>query len=237
MTEDSTISCYDEQAQAYDLYQTAVVPGYQTMLDLTAQTCRKVLKSNAKIIDLGCGTGNASLAIIKTIPVQIYLIDGSKQMVQVAESKLSQATSMEIMGRKVANISEENWDEGLLSGEYDAIVSTLVLEHLPFDRYKRTIEKCFKLLRPGGWIIAAEGYAEPEATCQRWFFEEMKERQKMVNPELTEFIAKLRHNKEVHYHCSKIEKAKWWRDAGFENVDVIWQYLCIALMVGKKPET
>jgi 2-polyprenyl-3-methyl-5-hydroxy-6-metoxy-1,4-benzoquinol methylase len=236
MANDSTISCYDEQAHAYDLYQTAVVPGYQTMLDLTAQTCRRVLKSNAKIIDLGCGTGNASLAAAKVIPVQIYLIDGSKQMVQVAESKLSQVASAEILGRKAANISEENWDEDLPSGEYDAVVSTLVLEHLPFDRYKRTIEKCFELLRPGGWIIAAEGYAEPEAICQRWFFEEMKEHQKMVNPELAEFIAKSRHNKEVHYHCSKAEKAGWWKDIGFQNVDVIWQYLCIALMVGRKPK-
>ena len=177
MTNDSTVSCYDEQAQAYDLYQTAVVPGYQTMLDLTAQTCRRVLKSNAKIIDLGCGTGNASLATAKVIPVQIYLIDGSKQMVQVAESKLSQVASAEILGRKVANISEENWDEYLPSDEYDAVVSTLVLEHLPFDRYKRTIEKCQNFC--GRWlIIAAEGYVEPEAICNTMVLREMAEHQK-----------------------------------------------------------
>jgi tRNA (cmo5U34)-methyltransferase len=236
VTEDSTISCYDEQAKAYDCYQVMVVPGYQNMLDLTAQICSRILKPGSKIIDLGCGTGNASLSIIRKIPAQIYLIDGSKQMVQIAEDKLSQAASGEIIGRKVADISDENWDENLQDCEYDAIVSTLVLEHLPFDRYRRTIEKCHRLLRPGGWIIAAEGYAESEATCRRWFIDEIKERQNMVDPELMKFVTGLRHSKEVHYHCSKTEKAKWWRDAGFENVDVIWQYLCIALMVGKKPE-
>jgi hypothetical protein len=36
MTEDPTVSCYDSHAQAYDLYQSAVVPGYQEMLDLVA---------------------------------------------------------------------------------------------------------------------------------------------------------------------------------------------------------
>ncbi|MBN1235275.1 MAG: hypothetical protein JW999_04405, partial [Methanotrichaceae archaeon] len=78
----STISCYDRHAQAYDLYQFAVVPGYQEMLDLVAEAGRRYLPPSPKLIDLGCGTGNASLAVLQKIPsARIYLIDGSDQMV------------------------------------------------------------------------------------------------------------------------------------------------------------
>jgi len=32
-----------------------------------------------------------------------------------------------------------------------------------------------------------------------------------------------------------IDHAAWWREAGFDLVFVVWQYLCIALMAGRRP--
>ena len=79
MNEDSTVSCYDRHARAYDLYQSAVVPGYQEMLDLVAEACRRYLPQEAKIIDLGCGTGNAAQAVLEKIPsARIYLLLDSR---------------------------------------------------------------------------------------------------------------------------------------------------------------
>ncbi len=241
MKEDSTVSCYDRHAQDYDLYQHAVVPGYRDMLDLVAGACKRYLPQEAKLIDLGCGTGNASLAVLKKIPsARIYLLDGSGRMVRVAEEKISRAHPEAILGCKVADLAKSDWDEGIegegLNGNgYDAIVSTLVLEHLPFDRYQSAIAKCYRLLMPGGWLLAAEGYAEEGSDMQEWFFEEMEERRMAVDPKLSDFVARLRDEKETHYYCSKAEKEEWWRQAGFEQVKVLWQYLCIALMAGRKP--
>ena len=242
MNDNSTVSCYDRHAQDYDLYQSAVVPGYQEMLDLVAEACRRYLPEGARIIDLGCGTGNASLAILRKIPsARIYLLDGSGRMVKVAEEKISRAHPGAILGCKVADLARSDWDEGI-EGEgpdgaegYDAIVSTLVLEHLPFDRYQAAIAKCHRLLKPGGWLLAAEGYAEEGSDMQEWFFQEMEERRRAVDPKLSDFVARLRDEKETHYYCSKAEKEEWWRQAGFVQVNVLWQYLCIALMAGRKP--
>jgi len=240
MNEDSTVSCYDRHAQAYDLYQSAVVPGYQEMLDLVAGACRRYLPEEPKIIDLGCGTGNAALAVLQKIPsAGIYLLDGSESMVKVAEEKISRACPEAILGCKVADLARSDWDdgiEGLVGGDgYDAIVSTLVLEHLPFHRYKEAIAKCRRLLRPGGWLLAAEGYTEEGSDMQEWFFQEMEERRRAVDPKLSDFVARLRDEKETHYYCSKAEKEGCWRQAGFVQVNVLWQYLCIALMAGRKP--
>jgi tRNA (cmo5U34)-methyltransferase len=240
MKEDSTVSCYDRHAKAYDLYQSAVVPGYQEMLDLVAEACRRYLPEEGKLIDLGCGTGNASLAILRKIPsARIYLLDGSGRMVKVAEEKISRAHPGAVLGCKVADLARSDWDDGIKGkdgGEvYDAIVSTLVLEHLPFDRYQAAIAKCRNLLRPGGWLLAAEGYAEEGSDMQEWFFQEMEQRRRAVDPKLSDFVARLRDEKETHHYCSKAEKEEWWRQAGFVQVNVLWQYLCIALMAGRKP--
>ena len=50
---DSTVSCYEDHAEAYDRYQQAVVPGYREMLELVGDTCRRYLRPNCRIIDPG----------------------------------------------------------------------------------------------------------------------------------------------------------------------------------------
>lgn len=236
MTEGSTISCYDAHAAAYDEYQFAAVPGYSAMLDLVADASKRYLATDADIIDLGCGTGNASLAILQKIPsAGVYLLDGSERMVGMAANKLTRSNPESLLGYRVADLSNEDWDQGFPGGEYDAIISTLVLEHLPFDRYRATIAKCFRHLKPGGWLLVAEGYAEADSDMQEWFFEEIEARRKGLDRKLSDYVAGLRNEQETHYYCSKARKAGWWKEAGFERVNVLWQYLCIALMAGRKP--
>lgn len=69
---------------------------------------------------------------------------------------------------------------------------------------------------------------------QEWFFQEMEERRMKLDPELSDFVAQLRNEKETHYYTNKAKKMEWWEDAGFLRVNVLWQYLCLALMVGQK---
>lgn len=235
LTTDPTVTCYDRHAQAYDLYQSTVVPGYPELLDLVAKACQRFLPPEPRIIDLGCGTGNASLAILKRIPARIYLIDGSERMTGIAAEKISRANPDAIMGSKVADLSGDDWDQGHGEGAYEAVVSTLVLEHLPFDRYKRTVEKCFRLLAPGGWLIAAEGYINEGIDMQEWFNQEMEGRRMRIDPAISDSVSRLRDEMENHYFASKEEKKIWWQKAGFSSVTVIWQHLCIALMAGRKP--
>jgi tRNA (cmo5U34)-methyltransferase len=237
MPEDSTIRCYDRHAAAYDLYQSTVVPEYETAVETTAMTLERLLGKSPKVLDLGCGTGNASAAILKrSVGAKVFLLDGSASMVEAAEEKINAISPGSVIGSKVADLAAEGWDLGLGAGEFDAVVSTLVLEHLDFDSYKKVLERCFGLLRPGGWLIAVEGYAEEESDMVGWFEELMDERKALIeDPDLRNFVSNLRSNEEVHYYASKSQKAAWWREAGFERVHVVWQYLCIALMAGQRP--
>ncbi len=231
---DSTLDCYNEHSNDYDAYQFAVVPHYQEMLDIVAKTCQRYLESNSSIIDLGCGTGNASLAILQKMPIRIFLLDGSPRMINIAYEKIFLAHPNAIIGSKVADLSIESWADDLGSG-YDAIVSTLVLEHLSLGSYENILKGCFDLLKPGGWLMAVEGYKEEGSDMIQRFNEEMEARKNTLDARLTDFVARLRNEKEIHYYTSKRQKEIRWRNAGFKSVNIFWQYLCIALMVGKKP--
>jgi tRNA (cmo5U34)-methyltransferase len=238
MVEDSTVSCYSDHSSDYDIYQSAVVPHYKDMLDMVAITCSRYLSqcgSSPRILDLGCGTGNASMAILDKIPAKVFLFDGSSKMTDIALEKIRSKFPSAIAGHKVADLSSSDWSNDFGTGDYDAVVSTLVLEHLPFDTYRAVIEKCYNLLAPGGWLIAVEGYREKDSDMLEWFNEQMEEKRNKLDPRMSTFVANLREQKELHYYSSKCEKMKWWMNAGFERVNVLWQYLCIALMVGRKP--
>jgi ubiquinone/menaquinone biosynthesis C-methylase UbiE len=209
------------------------------MLDMVALSCSRYLGqsgSSPKILDLGCGTGNASVAVLEKIPAKIFLVDGSSKMVDLALEKISTRFPSAIAGHKVADLSSSDWSDDLGSREYDAIVSTLVLEHLPFDRYRAVLEECYNLLAPGGWLIVVEGYQEEDSDMLEWFNQQMEVRRNKLDPGMSTFVATLREHKEIHYFSSKCQKGNWWRVAGFEGVNVLWQYLCIALMVGRKPK-
>lgn len=234
MPDSSTVSCYDDHARAYDEYQSAVVPHYDDMLEIVAMACQHYLGKSPKILDLGCGTGNASVAVLKKTPTKIFLVDGSSRMVEIASEKIERYSPGSVVEYRVEDISKTGWDAGLGTGEYDAIISTLVLEHLPFDSYKRVLDGCGRLLKPGGWLIAVEGYEEEGSDMLQWFNEEMESRRRRLDPKMSDFIAQLRAQKEVHYYSGKLQKAAWWRAAGFLQVNVLWQYLCIALMAGRK---
>ena len=237
MPEDSTIRCYDRHAEAYDLYQSTVVPEYEAALETTALIGERLLGSAPRVLDLGCGTGNASAAILKRSPAaEILLLDGSASMVEAAKEKIAAISPASVIGSRVADIAAEGWDLGLASGEFDAVVSTLVLEHLDFESYRSAIGKCFQLLRPGGWLFAVEGYAEEESDMVGWFSELMEARRELIDdPGLSDFVSGLRAKDEVHYYAGKTQKAAWWRDAGFERVHLLWQYLSLALMAGRRP--
>ncbi|HOI69874.1 MAG: hypothetical protein A4E50_02227 [Methanosaeta sp. PtaB.Bin087] len=237
MTEGSTIHCYDRHAAAYDLYQATVVPEYENAIETTALIVERLLGRAPQVLDLGCGTGNASAAILRRSPgAKVFLLDGSATMLEAAKAKIDGISPSAVTGGKVADISVHGWSLGLGSGEFDAVVSTLVLEHLDFESYRAAIGTCFHLLRPGGWLIAAEGYAEEESDMVGWFSELMEARRELIDdPELSDFVSGLRAKEEVHHYASKAEKAAWWREAGFDRVHLLWQYLSLALMAGQRP--
>jgi hypothetical protein len=46
-------------------------------------------------------------------------------------------------------------------------------------------------------------------------------------------MKKLSEEKETHHFATMSDKSRWWTDAGYEDVDFIWQYYCVGILVGR----
>lgn len=214
-----------------------MVPAYADLLAILALTVARHCGPAPLVLDLGCGTGNAALAVRERCPrARFFLLDGSARMVGAAAEKIAAAAPGALVGRAVVDLAVADQNQLPVGGPFDAVISSLVLEHLSEEPYRRVLAAVRARLAPGGLFAAVEGYDEPGTGQLRWYEEEMAARQQaLADRDLADFVATLRAAGETHYFTSRAEKLAWWRAAGFARVQNVWQYLCLGLMAGWAP--
>jgi tRNA (cmo5U34)-methyltransferase len=233
-----TLEFFDYQAPLYDAYQRACVPKYEEVVRVSTGVVSHVLsgQGNPRILDIGCGTGNTSAELLKLIPeARMTCLDGSKGMLSAAKGKLAST----VADFHCLDLIDDGWAKGWSGDTFDATISLLVLEHLPFDAYQAFLRSVYGILKPGAHLVAAEGYGGQ--LTHTLFFDEMVQREEQalwtesITPQELSEMKEMSGEKERHCFAGMDEKKRWWREAGFVDVDFIWQYYCIAILVGQKP--
>lgn len=97
---------------------------------------------NAKVLDIGCGTGNVSLQLAGS-GHQVIGLDLSEESVKIAQTRNIFPNNLRFMVRPAEEL------EGLES--FDAIVLCEVIEHL--YQPKPVLETALRLLNPNGVLI------------------------------------------------------------------------------------
>jgi tRNA (cmo5U34)-methyltransferase len=236
----STLHNFSFQANVYDSYQKSCIPKYEEMNSIAAGFVGHVLGGihTPRILDLGCGTGNTSIAVKGMLSdARVSCVDGSEEMLNQARKKLTPRFGPD-MEYSLADLGANAWTGPWKEETFDAVISVLVLEHLPFGSYRAVVEGVGGLLSPGGWFVAVEGYGG--ALNQELFFGEMarwEERaiaeQRITSTQLLQ-IKEISAQNEKHYYSTMDEKRQWWIESGFSDVGFIWQYYCVAILVGRK---
>ncbi|KAF8643248.1 hypothetical protein AX16_009136 [Volvariella volvacea WC 439] len=110
------------------------------------------------VLDLGCGTGRNTQKLVRSLPTGSTLValDPSPSMLERAKAKVSLIPDVQ-SGRV-----EVQWvvgDVGNLPDDLkvDAVVSTLVLEHVPLEIYFKGLAG---VLRRGGWAYVSDMHPE-----------------------------------------------------------------------------
>ena len=187
------------------------------------------------ILDLGCGTGNTSLKLKQAVPHgNITCLDGSEKMLALARRKLKPHSVTDFF---TADLQNPGWADRWADGTFDGIISVVVLEHLPVDHYRNVLAEVHRILKPTGWLVTVEGYAGD--LNHRLYFQEMAQLEEraiqagsITRAEMEE-IKSMSAAKENHFLYSMADKRTWWIEAGFSEVDFIWQYFCIGTLVGR----
>ena len=231
MKHNTTIALFEKYAKDYDKLQSGLVPYYDNIISMVANAFVRHV-GGGDVLDLGCGTGNVSTQILSSSPkARVFLLDGSQSMMDVAVPKLAKKFgARRILGGRVVNLEDKNWAEGL--GKFDAIVTSLVLEHLKWPDYRAVVRKCREHLKPGGYFISVE-WSDDKFGMRQWFVDEMDARRNMKSKYHKQASRESR-RMERHYFVDINKKLEWIKNAGFKDVHTIWQYLFGYIVVGRK---
>ncbi|HEX8869461.1 MAG TPA: class I SAM-dependent methyltransferase [Lentzea sp.] len=133
---------FDRAARGYD-FLVGLNPGYHQALRRSARALG--LRPGMRVLDLGCGTGASTAALVAAAPgVEIVAVDASAGMLARAQQKRWPDRVRFVHSRA------EDVDEGL----FDAVFAAYLVRNLPEP--DSTLKRVRELLRPGGSLVLHE---------------------------------------------------------------------------------
>ena len=120
------------------------------------------LAPGESVLDVGCGTGSLAIAAKRLVGTlgRVEGIDASEEMIARARRKAARAREAVRFTRGVVEALP------FPDREFDAVVSTLMLHHLPRPARLAGIREAFRVLKPGGRLLAVD-FGEPANTARR----------------------------------------------------------------------
>lgn len=150
---------FDRVARRYDLL-CALNPGYGKHLVWSAR--RMALPARARVLDLCCGTGLSTAALVKTYPdAEVTGLDGSGEMLAVARRKRGLASVRFVTGDAMDPAAAG------AAGPFDGVLMAYGIRNVPDPDL--CLARVRDLLRPGGAVCFHEySVADSRAARAVW---------------------------------------------------------------------
>lgn len=120
------------------------------------------IKDGERILDVGCGTGTLAIAAKRHVGQSgaVYGVDASPEMLVRAEKKARKANIEVLFRNGLAEVLpfQDNF--------FDAVLSTVMLHHLPAKTRRQCAVEIRRVLKPGGRVLAVdfEGFSDQKRT-------------------------------------------------------------------------
>ncbi len=110
------------------------------------------LEPGESVLDVGCGTGTLAIAAKRHVGPTgtVYGIDASPEMIARANKKASKAGIDVVFENGLAQALP------FPDGQFDTVVSTLMLHHLPHTARQQCASEMRRVLRLGGRVLAVD---------------------------------------------------------------------------------
>ncbi len=121
------------------------------------------LQPGDKVLDVGCGTGTLALEVQQRVGAtgRAFGVDPGAQQIARARSKAARrALPIEF---KIGVIEHLDFPDQT----FDAVVSTLMMHHLPDDLKRQGLSEIARVLKPGGRLVIADFKRPENAQDQR----------------------------------------------------------------------
>lgn len=185
--------------------------GEATLLEVIPAGTRRVL-------DLGTGDGRL-LALVKghlareDREIEAVAADFSPTMLEAVRRRFAGNASVEIIAHDL--------DRPLPAlGMFDAVVSSFAIHHVTHERKRQLYIEIYALLNAGGVFCNLEHVASPTQRLHEEFLDRMG-----ITAEEEDASNKL---------LDMETQLKWLREIGFVDVDCLWKWRELALMMGRR---
>jgi len=167
-----------------------------------------------RVLDLGTGDGRLLARLREGRPrMRAVGVDFSPIMLSAARERFARDERVELVEHDLGVALPD-------LGRFDAVVSSFAIHHLEHERKRALCAEVFELLEPGGVFANFEHVASPTERLHLAFFEAIGE------PVESEDASDRTLDVET--------QLRWLREVGFDDVDCLWKWREMALLVGMK---
>ncbi|KAL8949951.1 MAG: hypothetical protein Q9222_003983 [Ikaeria aurantiellina] len=202
-----TVEAYDQWAATYDTDGNFLQAlDSIEVTDSLLPSLINLMPSSPRIVDLGCGTGRTTLSLLRIPDAEILGLDNSMGMLNIARARCNEKYSLLLILAKARSVTFDVWDilclqdgtndvPASIKVAPDAIVSTLVIEHIPLKVF---FDACSRILQPEGLLLLTNMHSDMGLVSQAGF----------VDPATGN---KIRPTSYIHTVAEVLEEAKAWK--------------------------
>ena len=183
----------------------------------------------SRVVDLGCGTGALSFAILETFPEShVTVLDGSESMLRYARENL-QSFQERVLAESF-ELASHDWYRHLEGAT--AVVSSLAIHHLSGKDKRELFAQVARSLAEGGGFLIADIVA-PQRAEQRelyaatWDLSAARQAERSGEDALYHLFRQEKWNiftypDPVDQPSTIVDQLRWLSEAGLEAVDCFW---------------
>jgi tRNA (cmo5U34)-methyltransferase len=206
---------FDQVAKEYDEQRKQLIPCFHDFYGV-ATNWVKLSEPQAKVLDLGAGTGLFSAYILQKYPdADLTLVDMSEEMLKLAQQRFKSEAKVRIVA---ADYTAYRFEE-----RYDAVISSLSIHHLTHKDKRRLFHRVHGLLKDGGVFVNADQAAGFTPTMDGRYKQDWERAvgQSGLQPEA---IAAAIERRKLDNNASVQQQLAWLQEAGFAEMDCVYKY-------------
>jgi SAM-dependent methyltransferase len=170
----------------------------------------------SRVLDLGSGAGRLLQLVKLARPAaSAVALDFSPVMIEALRTQFSADATVTVVAHDLAEPLPAVLEP------FDCVVSSFAIHHVPHKRKRELYEEIFTLLTPGGVFCNLEHVDSPTTNLHHQFLAELSLRPDEEDPS----------NKLLDVETQLV----WLRAIGFADVDCLWKWRELALLVATRP--